>query len=94
MESQKRTEQTYQAVGGIVMTETEVAQILTDAFGGSCACNINGNDEWLPFVCKYCEGETPECPEPKETNGCWLEYLRHLNRRDELLQIPVEERGM
>ncbi len=28
-------------------TLDEVAQILTDMFDDYCACNYNGNDEWL-----------------------------------------------
>lgn len=33
-------------------TVHEVAEILAEAFGDTCACNINGNDEWLPEKCE------------------------------------------
>lgn len=55
-----------------VMTYKEVAEIIADLFGDECACNYNGNDEWLPQSCKYAE---TECPSPKEKNGCWMQFL-------------------
>ena len=33
-------------------TAHEVAVILADAFGDDCACNFNGNDEWLSYLCE------------------------------------------
>lgn len=50
----------------------EVAELLANIFGDECACNWNGNDEWLPEVCKYAE---TTCPSPKEVNGCWKQFL-------------------
>ena len=46
-----------------VMSIGEVADILADLFGDDCACNFNGTDEWLPFVCDY---RDTECPNPKK----------------------------
>ena len=27
----------------------EVAELLAEVIGDRCACNVNGNDEWLPM---------------------------------------------
>ena len=53
------------------MSFEEVAEMLSGLFG-ECACNVNGNDEWLPEACKYAD---TECPRPKEKNGCWMQFL-------------------
>ena len=53
------------------MTFEEIAKLLSDLFD-ECACNVNDNDEWLPQACKYAE---TECPNPKEKNGCWMQFL-------------------
>ena len=50
-----------------------VAEILAEQFGDECACNFNGNDEWLPMMCHY--GDV--CPDPPEHLGCWMELLRN-----------------
>ena len=49
----------------------EVAEILADVFGDTCACNFNGNDEWLPYKCELLDC----CP---NTYGvaCWEQYLK------------------
>ena len=52
-------------------TLEEVAELLANLFG-ECACDVNGNDEWLPLACKYAD---TECPRPKEENGCWMQFL-------------------
>lgn len=54
-----------------------VAEILAEQFGDECACNVNGNDEWLPMMCHY--GDV--CPDPPEHLGCWMELLRNKYRR-------------
>lgn len=46
----------------------DVAKLLTELFGDDCACNYNGIDEWLPFVCPDAE---EACP-----NKCWEHYIR------------------
>lgn len=53
----------------------EVALLLCEAFGGDCACNLNGNDEWLPMRCQFTE--SGECPDPPDKLDCWREYIRH-----------------
>lgn len=53
------------------MTMEEVAKLLSNLLG-ECACDVCGNDEWLPQACKYAD---TECPEPKEKNGCWMQFL-------------------
>ena len=49
----------------------EVAEIIADLFGDSCACNFNSIDEWLPFKCELLDC----CP---NTYGvaCWEQYLK------------------
>lgn len=59
------------------LTLEEVAEILAEQFGDECACNVNGNDEWLPMMCHY--GDV--CPDPPEHLGCWMELLRNKYRR-------------
>ena len=56
---------------GYCMPFEDVAQMMSNLFG-ECACDVNGNDEWLPQVCKYAD---TECPQPKEKNGCWMQFL-------------------
>ena len=73
------------------MTFDEIAELLATITGDDCACNINGNDEWLSFVCKYCKDETLECPEPKEKYGCWKEFLRNLNKLYEYNELGLDE---
>ena len=50
-------------------TVHEVACILAEAFGDDCACNFNGNDEWLPEKCEVIDS----CPEPVGV-ACWEQY--------------------
>lgn len=66
-------------MSGGLYTEDEVAEILEEQYYDACACNYNSNDEWLPFVCQY---TNTECPNPKEKNGCWKEWLRHRKERE------------
>ena len=56
-----------------VVEVDKVAEMLRLSFGDDCACNFNGNDEWLWEKCKYAE---TDCPYPKEDNGCWKEFVR------------------
>ena len=56
----------------------DVAQILYDTFGDRCACNYNGNDEWLWEYCELVE----ECPHPADKLGCWRQYVKHYKRRE------------
>ena len=62
---------------GKLYNNHEVACILADAFGDTCACNFNDNDEWLPF---YCEFSETCCPEPIGV-ACWEQYLTHIDKR-------------
>ena len=36
-------------------TRHEVACIIADLFGGTCACDYSGNDEWLPQYCEFAD---------------------------------------
>ena len=56
-------------------TAHEVAVILADAFGDDCACNFNGNDEWLPYLCELQDA----CPHPCGV-ACWEQYLKYKDR--------------
>ncbi len=53
-------------------TIEEVAQIIMDITREQCACDINGNDEWLPYYCEMSE----KCPYTTGTE-CWEQYLKH-----------------
>lgn len=54
-----------------------VAQMLEDSFGDACACNYNGNDEWLPMVCD--SGET--CDDCDKPLYCWTQFIKHYGER-------------
>ena len=62
-------------------TVHEVACILAEAFGDDCACNFNGNDEWLPEKCEVIDS----CPEPVGV-ACWEQYLKYKDRKEETLK--------
>jgi hypothetical protein len=54
----------------------EVAVILADLFGDSCACNFNGIDEWLPEKCELLDS----CPYTVGV-ACWEQYLKFRGER-------------
>ena len=56
-----------------------VSKMFFDFTGDSCACDFNGNDEWLPEVCELQD----ECPYPKDHFGCWKQYIKHYGERKE-----------
>ena len=58
-------------------TRHEVACIIADLFGGTCACDYSGNDEWLP---QYCEFADKVCPNTVGV-ACWEQYLEHMDRK-------------
>ena len=62
-----------------LFTLDQVAGLLYAAFGDSCPCNFNGNDEWLPMVCRFCE--SGDCPDPADKLDCWREYIRQQDKR-------------
>ena len=55
----------------------EVACIISEFLGDDCACNFNGNDEWLP---DYCDFADTCCPYPVGV-ACWEQYLLHKDKR-------------
>lgn len=57
-----------------VVGKDKIAEMLRLMFNDDCACNYNGNDEWLPMKCKYAE---TDCPTPKERLGCWKEFVEY-----------------
>lgn len=52
-------------------TAHEVAVILAEVIGDDCACNVNGNDEWLPEKCELLD----VCPDTVGV-ACWEQYLK------------------
>ena len=57
-------------------TRHEVACIIAELFGGTCACDYSGNDEWLPYCC-----ELDKCP--GDGVACWEQYLLYKDKREE-----------
>ena len=55
----------------------QVACLLADMFGDSCACNYNGIDEWLPELCDF---KDTCCPKPVGV-ACWEQFLKHTKSR-------------
>lgn len=55
-------------------TRHEVAEIIAELFGDTCACNFNGIDEWLPEKCELLSA----CPNPVGV-ACWEQYLKYRN---------------
>lgn len=60
-------------------TRHEVACIIAELFGDTCACNINCNDEWLPYYCEFADNV---CPHPLGV-ACWEQYLLHKDKRSD-----------
>lgn len=69
------------------MNNHEVACIIADAIGDVCACNVNGNDEWLPQHCDFAE---KECPNVVGV-ACWEQYLKHLDKKPEKAVLDGEQ---
>ena len=55
----------------------QVACLLADIFGDTCACNYNGIDEWLPELCDF---KDTCCPHPAGV-ACWEQFLKHSKAR-------------
>ena len=62
-----------------VVEVDRVALMFKESFGDSCACNYNGNDEWLPLVCDFQD----ECPYPQGVLDCWKQFVKHFGERKE-----------
>lgn len=63
--------------GAKLYTAHEVAVILAEAIGDDCACNVNGNDEWLSF---HCDFRDTVCPDVCGV-ACWEQFLKHLDKK-------------
>lgn len=61
------------------MNNHEVAALLAEVIGDDCACNVNGNDEWLPLYCEFAE---TCCPDPAGV-ACWEQWLKWRDHRNE-----------
>ena len=55
----------------------EVACIIADLLGDTCACNFNDIDKWLPSKCDF---RNTCCPHPVGV-ACWEQYLKHLVKK-------------
>lgn len=53
----------------------DIAEMLSDLFGDTCACNFFGIDDWLPC---YCELEN-DCPYPQGV-ACWEQFLKYWDK--------------
>ena len=75
--------QSYSKNPDRVYTRKQVAQIILDLFGDSCACNFNSHDEWLPFVC---DGAHTICvpDDSVDPTYCWEQYLKHLDKKNSI----------
>lgn len=58
----------------------QVACILAELFGDTCACNYCGIDEWLPKVCDFAN---KECPDVVGV-ACWEQFLKHRAKMEEV----------
>lgn len=66
----------------------QVACILADVLGDTCACNFSGIDEWLPDHCDFAE---KECPNVVGV-ACWEQYLKHRDEPFEMAKdLPYDE---
>lgn len=64
---------------GLYYNIHEVATIISELLCDDCACNFNGNDEWLP---QYCEFSETCCPKPVGV-ACWEQYLKHRSEKED-----------
>lgn len=55
----------------------QIACMLADLFGDTCACNYNGIDEWLSGLCDF---KDTCCPNPVGV-ACWEQFLEHYQSR-------------
>ena len=67
----------YETAESVLYTGNKVAEILAEVIGDECACNVNGNDEWLP---EYCDFRDTCCPYPGGV-ACWEQYLKYRDKR-------------
>lgn len=55
----------------------QIACMLADLFGDTCACNYNDIDEWL---CELCDFKDTCCPNPGGV-ACWEQFLKYSQSR-------------
>lgn len=60
------------------MNNHEVALLLAELFGDTCACDFACIDEWLPFKCDFSE---TKCPNPDGV-ACWEQFLKYRDRSE------------
>ena len=60
-----------------MMTNHEVACVLSELFDDPCACNYNGIDEWLSYKCELQD----DCPNPVGV-ACWEQYLKYRGEKE------------
>lgn len=69
-----------------VYTAHEVAEILAEVTGDDCACDVNGNDEWLP---EFCEFSQTVCPDPAGV-ACWEQWLKWRDKRPKEMENDLD----
>ena len=72
-----RTKAELEKVKGERYTAHDVAVLLAEVIGDDCACNVNGNDEWLPEKCELQDA----CPNPDGV-ACWEQWLKWREKED------------
>ena len=73
----------YETAAAQRYTANHVAEIITELLGDPCACNFNGNNEWLPALCDFAEDDL--CPHPDGV-ACWEQWLKHRKEHNESQQ--------
>ena len=72
-----RTKAELENVKGERYTAHDVAVLLAEVIGDDCACNVNGNDEWLPEKCELQDA----CHNPDGV-ACWEQWLKWRKKED------------
>ena len=64
----------------------EVACMLAELFGDTCACNYNSIDEWLPLVCDFKD----ICPNTVGV-ACWEQFLKNYREKEKTMKAEQLE---
>jgi len=67
----------------------QIACMLADLFGDTCACNYNGIDEWLSELCDF---KDTCCPHPVGV-ACWEQFLKYSQSRYTECGYEVRDKG-
>lgn len=67
----------------------QIACMLADLFGDTCACNYNDIDEWLSELCDF---KDTCCPHPVGV-ACWEQFLKYSQSRYTECGYEVRDKG-